>query len=178
MKFLFILLMSMMTCFVSHAETLQQIKDVEFGLNQASPGAMAKFQLGTKIVKSDVLVARAKYDFAVQGGAVGTGNLVGEDGKIVTLPNGAVIVDCLIDVITPATTSASGTIALTANSAADLKAATAAASYTGRVACIPVGSAATAIKLTADRTLTYSIATGAITAGKFWIYVQYIVGGT
>lgn len=164
-------------CFTAFAGTLSANRDAQFGLNKASPGAMAKYQLGTAIISNRIHIAKAKYDFSVQGGAIGTGNLVGEDGKSFVLPNKAVIVDCLIDVLTPATTSASGTIALTAQSAGDLKAALAAASYTGRVACVPVGTAATVIKLTADRTMTYTIATGAITAGKLWVYVYFILGG-
>jgi hypothetical protein len=42
------------------------------------------------------------------------------------------------------------------------------------VAGIPVGTAATSIKMTADRTLQATIATGAITAGKFNLIIEYI----
>lgn len=165
-------------CTQVFAGTLASERAAQFELNQASPGAMAKHQLGTRTQSQRVLIAKAKYDFAVQGGAIGTVNLVGEDGKAVVLPNKAVVVDCLIDVLTQGATSASGTLALgTGQAGNDLKAATAAASYTGRVACVPVGSAATVIKLTADRTMTATIATGALTAGKLWVYVYYILGG-
>lgn len=177
MNFIFALL-TMFLVAPAFAGTLVETRDAQFGLNKASPNMMAKYQLGTTLVSNRIHIAKAKYDFAVQGGAITTsGNLVGENGLLVQLPNKAVVVNCLIDVLTPATTSASGTIALSAQSAGDLKAALAAASYTGLVACVPVGSAATSIKLTADRTLTYAIATGAITAGKFWVYVYYILGG-
>lgn len=161
----------------SVAGTLDTEKSAIFDLNRASPGAMAKHHLGTRTVSGSIQIAKAKYDIAVQGGGTGTKDLVGEDGKPVILPDKAVIVDCLIDVLTPGATSASGTVALTAQSAGDLKGTTAAASYTGRVACVPVGTAATAIKLTANRTLTYTIATGPLTNGKFWVYVYYILGG-
>jgi hypothetical protein len=43
------------------------------------------------------------------------------------------------------------------------------------VAGIPVGTAATSVKLTAERTLTVSIATAALTAGKFVALVEYTV---
>lgn len=178
MKFLFVFFVILFTCFLSFGQTLNEIKDIEFGLNQGSPNMLQKYQLGTRVIKNDVLIARAKYDFAVQGGAQTTFNLVGEDGKPVVIPNGAVIVDCLIDVITTGAAGGTGTMSLTAQSAGDLKATFAAASYTGRVACVPVGTAATAIKLTANRTLTGTIATTNWTQGKFWIYVYYIVGGT
>lgn len=171
------LFLSLFLVTTANAGTLAQERGAQFDLNKASPGAMLKHQLGTRAVSQTIRIAKAKYDFAVQGGAVGTGNLVGENGQPVVLPNKAVIVDCLIDVLTQGATSASGTLALTSNGAGDLKGATAAASYTGRVACVPVGTAATAIKLTADRTLTYTIATGALTNGKLWVYVYYILGG-
>ena len=149
-----------------------------FDLNRAAPGALQKHQVGTLLVSHQVRILKAKYDFAVQGGAQVTGNLVGENGKPVIVPKGAVIVNCLIDVLTTGAAGGTGTMSLTAQGAGDLKGTTAAASYTGRVACVPVGTAATAIKMTADRTLTYTIATANWTQGKFWVYIYYITGGT
>lgn len=177
MKFL-VMLLTMFSCLTpAFAGTLAQDQAATFDLNKASPGALAKHALGTRIVDDQVRLITGTYDFAIQGGAVGTGNLVNANTRQpVRLPKGAIIIDCIIDVLTAGTTSASGTMALTAQSAADLKAALAAASYTGRVACIPLGSAATAIKLTADRTLTYTIATGALTAGKWDVKIQYMSG--
>lgn len=158
------------------AETFSQVKDAEFGLNQASPNMMQKYQLGTRVTQRALLVAKAKYDVAVSGGSNGTRNLLGEDGKPVVLPKGAVIVDCIIDVVTAGATSGAATIALgTGQAGNDLKTATGAASYTGRVACVPVGTAATAIKLTADRTMNFTIASQPVTQGKFWVIVQYVL---
>lgn len=159
------------------AGTLAQDQAATFDLNRASPGAMVKHALGSRVVDDQVRLITATYDFSIQGGAIGTGNLVNAATKQpVRLPKGAIIIDCIIDVLTAGTTSASGTMALTAQSAADIKAALAAASYTGRLACIPLGTAATAIKLTADRTLTYTIATGALTNGKWDVKIQYVTG--
>lgn len=158
------------------AGTLVRNNQAQFDLNRASPGAMQKHSLGTIVIKDQVRVLKGTFDFAVNGGAVGVTNLRGANGQPVILPNKAIVVDCVIDVITPGTTSASGTIAIgTGQAANDLKAALAAASYTGILACIPVGTAATAIKMTADRTMTATIATGAITAGKFNVLVQYVI---
>lgn len=177
MRFLLTILTLFTVALPAYAGTLSQDQAALFDLNRASPGAMAKHALGTRIVDDQVRVLTATYDFAIQGGAPGTFNLLGPvTRKPVVIPKGAIITDCIIDVLTPGTTSASGTMALTAQSAADLKAALAAASYTGRVACIPVGSAATAIKLTADRTLTYTIATGALSNGKWDVKVTFITG--
>lgn len=176
MKFLFIMLTTLLFSFSALAGTTAQTAGAKYDLNRANPNAMQKWQLGTAVIDNRIHVARAVYDFSVLGGAVGTLTLKGVNGEAsVVIPNKAVIIDCLIDVQTPLTTSASGTVSFGANSTVDLKAALAAASYTGRVACIPVGTAATAVKVTADRTLSAAIATGAITAGKFTVLVQYIL---
>jgi hypothetical protein len=154
--------------------TKSQFLDLETSINSGSNlPSMQGEKVGTQMLRNCLQVMIAQYDFAVQGGAIGSVNLLGLDGKAAVLPQNAIIADSLIDVITPCTTSASGTIALTAQSAGDLKAALAAASYTGLVAGIPVGTAATSIKMTADRTLQATIATGAITAGKFNLIVEY-----
>lgn len=159
----------------ARAETQADTLAAEFGLNKASPEAMRKYQLGTKIMKNRVFNLKCKYDFAVQGGAVGSVNLLQENGQACVIPKYAIIQNVLIDVITQGATSASGTMELTAQSAGDLKAALAAASYTGLVAGIPVDTAATAIKMTADRTIVGTIATGALTAGKWYVHVRYIM---
>lgn len=176
LKFLILFVLSALT-FPAFAGTLAQERGAQFELNKASPGAMLKHQLGSRVVTNQIFIAKAKYDFAVQGGTQITGNLVGEDGKSVVLPNKAVIVDCLLDVLTDGAAGGTGTMSISSNGAGDIKGTLAAASYTGLVACVPVGTAATAIKLTADRKLTYTIATGNWTQGKIWVYVYYILGG-
>lgn len=155
--------------------TKSQFLDLESSINSGSnlPSLQGE-KVGTQMLRNSVQVMIAQFDFAVQGGAVGTVNLLGLDGKAAVLPQNAIIVNSLIDVITPGATAASGTIAITAQSAGDIKAALGAASYTGLVAGIPVGTAATSIKMTADRTLQATIATGAITAGKFNVILHYI----
>ena len=155
--------------------TKSQFLDLETSINAGAilPSIQGE-KVGTQMLRNCIQVIIAQYDFAVQGGAIGSVNLLGLDGKAAVLPQNAIIVDSLIDVITPCTTSTSGTIALSAQSAGDIKAALAAASYTGLVAGIPVGSAATSIKMTADRTLQATIATGTITAGKFNLIIEYI----
>lgn len=152
----------------------------EFSFNHGS--GFQNYQLGTKVIRDQVRLLKVQYDFAKLGGAIGSKNLLvpvtpgGVGASSATLPKNALIVGCYIDVVTPATTSASGTIALsTGQGAGDLKAALAAASYTGIVACIPTGTAASSIKLTADSVPTFTIATGAITAGKFNVLIEYIL---
>jgi hypothetical protein len=142
---------------------------------------------GTYILKNDpkqsavnglgaLRVACATYDFAKQGGAVAAHSLG------VTLPKGAVVVDSLIDVITTCTTASadSGTMAIHIQSANDIVTATAVSAGgniwdAGLHAGVPVGSAATSIKLTADRVITATIGTAAFTAGKFRVWLFYLV---
>lgn len=177
MKLFFSILMafSLASCIPSFADTLSGVKDAQFGLNQGSPNMLQKHQLGTKVMLEKVHVTKAIYDFAVLGGAVGTKILRGVDGQPVVLPNKAVIVNCTLQVITDG--AGAGTIAIgTGQATNDLKAAANATDYdTGLMACIPVGTAATSILLTADRTMTATIATG-VTQGKFAVIVQYVIG--
>lgn len=177
MKFLILIFAMFAFMTPAIAGTLAQDKAATADLNRAQPGAMQKHQLGSRVVADQVRAVTATYDFSVNGGAIGTFNLLDPSTRQpVRLPQGAIIVDCIIDVLTAGTTSASGTMAINAQTAGDIKAALAAASYTGRVACVPVGTAATAIKLSADRTLQYTIATGALTNGKWDVKIQYMSG--
>lgn len=164
----------------AHAKTRARELGAQFGLNQASPQQMYDHRLGDRIVNETVQVLRAKYDFSIQGGALAAINLIdASTGAVAQLPKGAIIRDCIIDVVTAPTSGGAATIALgTGQAATDLKAATAIASYTALVACVPVGSAATAIKLTADRTMTLTPATAALTAGKIYVIVKYELSDT
>ena len=111
----------------------------------------------------------ASYDFAKHGGAIG--DIVLDTSA---LPDNAIITQAWIDVVTAPTSGGSATMALTVQSAGDIKAALAVASWTGIVACVPVGTAASAIKLTAERKVTMAIAVAALTAGKIKVFVEYI----
>lgn len=157
----------------SFAGTLSAVNAAEFQLNRVTSEIAFKHQLGRLVTKHQLRVIKCTYDFTKQGGAISSINLKDELGQNCVVPNKSIIRDVLIDVLTAGTTAASGTMALTAQSAGDLKAALAAASYTGLVAGIPVGTAATAIKMTADRTIIGTIATGALTAGKWNVLIEY-----
>lgn len=110
---------------------------------------------------------KVTYDFAVHGGAIGDIPLE------LTLPDNAIITGGFVDVLTAPLSAGSATVALKIQSAGDLIAATAKASFTGLLAIVPVNTAATAIKLTEERTLTVTVATAALTAGKFNIFLTY-----
>ena len=114
-------------------------------------------------------IVKATYDFSAHGGAIGD---VALDLK---LPDNAIVYQGLIDVITDPTSGGSATVALKIEGTADLLAATAIASVTGQLDTIPDGTATNAVKLTAERTLTVTVATAALTAGKFHVYLSYFL---
>ena len=136
---------------------------------------IASPQKGDELVVGKKQILRALYNFATSGGAIGAINLLGDDGKPAVIPDNAIITKVLVDVITAPTSGGAATIALGANTTTDIKAATAIASYTGIVACVPVETAASCVKTTADRNVVATVATAALTAGRFYVLVEYIV---
>lgn len=129
-----------------------------------------------KVLHETVNVVKCKYDFAALGGAVGTLDLLDDDGKAVVIPDNAIIMRAFVDVVTAMTSTAgTGTIALQSEGAGDLLATVDADTLSGIVAGIPV-AAASAIKMTADRTIKVVIATNALLSGKFNLYIEYVLG--
>ena len=122
-------------------------------------------------------VAIGEYDFAVDGGAIGTITMRGGSALGGTIPTGSVILGGYIEIDTGFTTGSAATMALQAEGAGDLQAATVVSgapySTTGRKAIVPVWTAASTVKTTAARALTAVIATGTITAGKGRVVVFY-----
>jgi hypothetical protein len=159
---------------------MEQVKllEAEYQKNSES-GLNSQIAFGTESFKLSKKTMVATLDFSVLGGAVGALTLKDPNGKNAILPKGAVITSAMLDVITAPTSGGSATIAFgTGQAANDLKTATAIASLTGIVACIPVGTAATAIKLTADSTMSATVATAALTACKINVLVEYYVSST
>ncbi len=140
--------------------------------------AASKTQLGT-LLRNRKGTLKCIYDLSDtvrQGGAVGDHNLLDEDGNAVVLPAGAIITQVYIDIITAFTsTGNNGTIALNAESAGDLLAAVDADTLSGVSAGVPVGTAATMVKTTAERTLVCTVATNAILTGKAHVFVDYVL---
>jgi len=112
------------------------------------------------------------YDFSVDGGAVGAHLLN------VKIPSGAFITRVFLEKTTTfASAGGTGTIALSLVSAGDILAAVDADTLTGTfTATIPVNTPATFVKNTAstEKELTLTVATEALTAGKYRIYVEYM----
>jgi hypothetical protein len=129
----------------------------------------AKVGLGD-LVDSTLAVAKATFDVASLGGAVGDISLG------VTVPSGALVKKVYVVIKTPfVSAGGAGTLALKAQSAGDLLAAVDADTLSGVVDGIPAGAAANMIVLTADRVLTATVAVEALTAGKADVFVEYVL---
>ncbi len=150
--------------------------DQKFLLNHMNITAQ-KSNLGDELQKTKN-VLKCMYDFSVQGGAVSSINLF-QDIKtklLAQLPSKAVIINSFIDVVTNPTSGGGATIALTSGeSAADVLAATAFGSVTGFVQGIQNNAVANFKKTTALRTVQAVIAAAALTAGKFNLYLEYVL---
>jgi len=122
-------------------------------------------------------VARFTYDFDEHGGAIGNIDLE------TVLPDNAIVLDGMVDVITTFTTAGgdAGTIAITMGAQAANLIVTAVAVGTGTPwdeglhDIIPVGTAATAVKLTAARAVRIVIGGQVVTAGKLVGFLRYVV---
>lgn len=118
-------------------------------------------------------VARGRYDFAVDGGAVGDIDLTSTE----QIPDNAVVLGGFIEVDTALTSGGSATVALKVESAADLQTAagvgSAPWSSTGIKSVIPVFTGATAVKTTEARKIQATVATAALTAGVFDVVLFY-----
>jgi len=146
----------------------------ETALNKyPSPANFLKYSLGSVLRQAhNVLICT--YSFATQGGAISTINLKQLDAvSNCSLPDNAILWDGVMDWVTPGTSGGSATVSLGANTTTDVVGATAVASLTGLVAITPVGTAASAVKLTAARNITASIATATLTAGKLRLFLHY-----
>ncbi len=130
---------------------------------------------GTRRLKE----AKGEYDFAVDGGAIGTLTLrASSDDEIGnTIPTGSYIEGGFIEVITPLTSGGGATVAINSEGAGDVQAAAAVAgapwSTGGLKSITEAFTGATGVKTTAARNLAAVIATAALTAGKFRVVVFY-----
>lgn len=133
--------------------------------NNASTLSNKTFDSSSNIAKQ----AFAVFDFGISGGAVGQYPLA------MNLPNKAVIVNSMIDVITA---PVGGTVSVGAVSVADILAASTnpqllvSSRYLGK----PVfGSTSNVIKLAASTGAFLNIGTSPLTAGKFAIELDYFI---
>jgi hypothetical protein len=130
--------------------------------------------LGWELHKTKNLL-KCKYDFAVQGGAIGTLSLLDDQGNAAILPAKAIVTRAWVDFYTPATSGGAATVALQSEGAGDLLGATAVASCTGIVEGVPTGSAANMKKMSVDRQVKAVIAAAALTAGAANVFIEYVL---
>lgn len=121
------------------------------------------------------MIVRGKYDFAVDGGAIST--IAVTSG--LPIPSGALVIGGAIRVIT-ALVGATATIAMQVEAANDILTAVAVASWTtGLKTVLPAPTtgaltASTAVRTTADRNISIVIATAALTAGVFDVFLYCV----
>jgi hypothetical protein len=119
-------------------------------------------------------MARAIYDFSVDGGAVSTIT----PKKTVTLPDNAVIVGGTVNSTTAVTSAGSATVSVgtsAGSSTTSLLAATAKASLSADAVLNAVPVFATPVKLTAKGDVTFTVGTAALTAGVIEVTLFYFV---
>ena len=128
---------------------------------------------GTDRVKTAV----GEYDFAVDGGAIGAIAMRGSGSGGSQVPAGSVVLGGYIEIDTLFTTGTAATMAISLEAANDIQTATVVSgapfSTTGRKSITEAFTGATTIKTTVARTLTATIATGTVTAGKGRVVVFY-----
>ncbi|HLC29629.1 MAG TPA: hypothetical protein VJM51_02470 [Dehalococcoidia bacterium] len=124
-------------------------------------------------------VARAEYDFAVNGGAISAIALG------VTIPDDAVVCGGYVDVKTTCVSAGgdAGTGALMVQGANDIVSAIAISDGTnpwdiGIKAIVPKANTpeTTGIKLTAAREITFTIGAQVFSAGRFIVFIYYLEG--
>lgn len=135
---------------------------------------LTKSGVGVLTTSTGLRVARAKYDFTVDGGAQGLITPTDSD----TLPDNAIIVGGQINSTTAVTSDGSATVAIgtsAGSSATAIKGATGKASYSADALLNVVPTFAAGVKLTAAGTITFTIGTADLTAGVIEVFLFYVV---
>lgn len=163
--------------------------NAEFRLNRGDTN-YAPLKMGSQIIRRSKRVFKGIYDFAVQGGAIGTIGLYDAfHGKAQTLylPANFIVTDFILDCTTALTSGGSATAAITSGqSAGDLLTATAysSAPFTGVItyssatsANLGAANTSSAVKVPSTQAspgsqVSVVIATAALTAGQFICHIE------
>ncbi len=136
---------------------------------------LAQAPLDNEIAAFPIFLARARYDFAVDGGSISTINLFPSS----ILPDNALILGAYLNVIT-VPVGATATVGIGSQAASDLQAAAAISgapwSTTGYKVASLIALGSAPLKLTAARNVTITIGTAALTAGVIEVLVLYYAG--
>lgn len=143
--------------------------------------------MGTELNRTKNML-KFVYDFAVQGGAVGTVNLLDDQGNPAFLPVGAMITRSFLRTVTALTSGGSATIAFSAIAAGDVLAAAAYTGFSGANVLVegvstgtaanmkgPVTSTAYTLNGSQGGNVTATIAVATLTAGKISGYIEYVL---
>ncbi len=139
---------------------------------------MAEKAAGTRRIRAggggmgQTKAARGLYDFDTDGGVAGDIILRGD-----SLPSGAIILDALLHVDTVLTSAGAATVAIKVEGAADINAADLISDAPWSSAGAKRGdfTATTApVKTGAVRDIVATVATAALTAGKFSVVIFYV----
>lgn len=146
------------------------------GANFTDIGQSNSGNLQTSYVIPDgIRQARARFDFAVDGGAVATIALALAD----TVPAGAIMLALIANPTVALTSGGSATISIGLSAggtgSAALKALTAVATYSLDAILAGVPSFAVPVKTTADGLINVSVAVAVLTAGVMDIQVLYVM---
>lgn len=169
-----------MNAFAITGPALPLAPDVKALANSGRPGALQKIKLGSQLVDNKIQVLRAILDVSAIGGANSGSSYTLKDpeGGDATLPDNAVVRQVFIDTIT-AGASGSGSMPQisfgTDSPPVNFKAATDMTTYTGLVAGIPVGTAASAVKMSADTAVAAKVTQGSLSSGKIDLLIEYLI---
>jgi len=123
-------------------------------------------------------VTKFTFDTAVNDAAEtpASNKTVAAHPMAVSIPDNAIVISGHVDVITAVTSEGAATVAIGLVSGVDLLAATAKTSL-GLAAQVPMAAVKTApIKLAAEKAVTVTVGTAALTAGKFDGYIVWMEG--
>lgn len=137
-------------------------------ITEAQLAASSDFGLGA------LRVARAKYSFAVDGGAMSTIT----PATNATIPNDAIIVGGTVNSTSAATSGGAATIAVgtsAGSSTTSILGVTAVASYSADARINSVATFAAPVKMTAAGSITITVADATLTAGIIEVTVLYFV---
>jgi len=122
---------------------------------------------------TELKAVRGRYDFAVDGGAVGDIDLT----SLAQIPANAVVLGGFVEVDT-AVVGSGASLAVKVEGAADIVGVAAVSgapwSTAGRKSVIPVFTGATTVKTTAARKIQATVSAAVLTAGAFDVVLFYV----
>lgn len=181
-KFISILMLSLVSvsALAITGPALPLAPEVKELANSGRQGAIQKIKLGSQLVDNKVQVLRAILDVTTIGGVASGSSVTLKDpeGGDATLPDNAIVRQVFIDTITAAASGSGSTPTVsfgTDSTPTNFKAATGFTSYSGIVAGIPVGTAATAVKMSADSAVKAQVLAGSLSSGKIDLLIEYLI---